>query len=309
MLPSDAAVTTEETEEPSRDLPILAAVKGSEADASVLDWSADLAASLGLELHIIHVVENNPQPMVPHERLPEATAPMAKANTEARAILERARQRVLLRQPALVLTPIFHLGGRSAALIERSATSRLLVVGATLQSRLKRLLLGSVTLTAVQYAKCPTIVVPRDHPLRPVQHVVVGVDGSAASVRAVAFALTICAGTGAALTCVVGWNVEFVDGVMVTERDSKPWKAVQDRYAEMVHEVVDPLAAEYPGVSVSIDVRPVWPAYAVLEAADATAADLVVVGSRGLGGFRGLLLGSVGKKVLELAGRPVAIVR
>ena len=66
--------------------------------------------------------------------------------------------------------------------------------------------------------------------------------------------------------------------------------------------------SRHPGVQVSIDVRHAEPSRAVLEAAAEVDADLVVVGSRGFGGFRGLLLGSVAKRVLEGAQSVVAVV-
>lgn len=224
-------------------------------------------------------------------------------------MLERASTHIQERQPDLDVTPVFKIGAPAAVLIEQSSTARLLVIGATLQSRLQRLLLGSVSLACIQHAKCPVVVVPRGYKTRPLTQIVVGVDGSPASAKAVAFALSIAEATGASLTCVTGWNIEFVDGIMVTDRDSPAWKTTETKYADMVHHVVDPLAAHCPDVAVTVDVRPVWPAYAVLESADEVDADLVVVGSRGLGGFLGLLLGSVGKRVIEHANRPVAIVR
>lgn len=288
---------------------VLAAVKVSVADVSALDWAAVLAEQGGMTLQITHIIENAPQPMLPHESYGSPPPALSGGpHREARAVLDRASARVQERRPDLAVTPTFQLGGPAAVLIEQSKTAHLLVVGATVASRMKRLLLGSVSLACIQHARCPVVVVPRGYEARPVAQIVVGVDGSASSATAVAFALSIAEATGAALTCVVGWNVEFVDGVMVTERDSAPWNLVQQRYADLVHQVVDPLAAEHPQVPVSVDVRPVWPAYAVLEAAEEVDADLVVVGSRGLGGFRGLLLGSVGKRVVEHAGRPVAIV-
>src|SRR3954470_13798316 len=49
------------------------------------------------------------------------------------------------------------------------------------------------------------------------------------------------------------------------------------------------------------------PARALLEAGDA--ADLLALGARGIGGFEGLLLGSVSERVAQLANRPVAVIR
>lgn len=294
---------------PALEVSVLAAIEGSVADVSALDWAADLAERASMGLRIMHVVENAPQPMMPHESYADAPALRGGRNRDARAMLEKASARIKERQPGLDVTPDFQMGAPAAVLIEQSGTARLLVIGATLHSRLRRLLLGSVSLACIQHAKCPVVVVPRGHKTRPLTQIVVGVDGSPASAKAVAFALSTAEATGASLTCVTGWNIEFVDGIMVTDRDSPAWQATETRFANMVHKVVDPLAAHCPDVVVTVDVRPVWPAYAVLESADEVDADLVVVGSRGLGGFLGLLLGSVGKRVIEHANRPVAIVR
>lgn len=294
---------------PELEVSVLAAIEGLVADVSALEWAADVAQRAKMGLRIMHVVENSPQPMMPHESYAEAPALPGGRNRDALAMLDRAAAHIQHRQPELEVTPIFRLGAPAAVLIEASKTAGLLVIGATVQSKLKRLLLGSVSLACTQHAACPVVVVPRGHTTRPLTQIVVGVDGSPDSAKAVAFALSIAEATGASLTCVIGWNIEFVDGVLVSDPDSPAWAATQTRFADVVHQIVDPLAAHHPDVHVAVDVRPVWPAYAVLEAADEVDADLVVVGSRGLGGFLGLLLGSVGKRVLEHANRPVAIVR
>jgi len=140
------------------------------------------------------------------------------------------------------------------------------------------------------------------------QRIVVGVDGSEAGGRAVEFALRTAQACGATLTCVLAWNVEVENGVVVTERSSKYWSAVEERYKTLGHRVVDPLARDHLLVDVHFVVRHGPPAKALLQAASELDADLLAVGSRGRGGFRGLLLGSVSQSVVEHADRAVAVV-
>ena len=106
----------------------------------------------------------------------------------------------------------------------------------------------------------------------------------------------------------LAWNLEIHEGVVVTERSSERWAAVEERYSSLGHRTVDPAAARHPGVSVDILVRHGPVARAVVEVAAELDADLVVVGRRGSGGFRGLLLGSVSRRVVEHAGRVVLVV-
>ena len=96
---------------------------------------------------------------------------------------------------------------------------------------------------------------------------------------------------------------------MVTEPTSEHWSAVERRYLEIGHQTVDPVAANYPGVEVSITVRHGSTAKELIQAVADLDADLLVVGSRGRGGFRGLLLGSVSRRVVEQARGVVAVVR
>jgi len=74
------------------------------------------------------------------------------------------------------------------------------------------------------------------------------------------------------------------------------------------HRKVGPVAARYPGIHVHVVTRYGSPARAVVEAAAELDVDLVVVGSRGLGGLRGLVLGSVSRQVVERAQHVVIVV-
>ena len=76
---------------------------------------------------------------------------------------------------------------------------------------------------------------------------------------------------------------------------------------QTIEEAIADYRKRYPDVSVTVRTVRAHPAAGLLETA--TPADLIVVGSRGRGGFRGLLLGSVSQAVLHGARGPVAVVR
>lgn len=134
--------------------------------------------------------------------------------------------------------------------------------------------------------------------------VVVGIDGSEGSARALRFAHEEARLRGARLDVVLAWGLLSQPGVPEGGRID-PGFDTADAQAFVERFVGEVLGAE-PGV----DVHPVpvcdLPAAALLD--QAAGADLVVVGARGLGGFRGLLLGSVSQQVVQHAPCPVAVV-
>jgi nucleotide-binding universal stress UspA family protein len=183
------------------------------------------------------------------------------------------------------------------------------VVGAPRKGPLERVLLGSVALPVVAHARCPVVVVPAGTHVEALTRLLVGVDGSDESGTAVQLALATARPAGAAVTCVIGWHLEVQDGVVVTERGSDRWRAVEERHVDRARRVVDPLAAAFPEVEVDVVVRHGPPSRVLVEAGAELGADALVVASRGLGGFRGLLLGSVSRRVIEHAGRVVIVAR
>ena len=288
---------------------VVVAVDGSGADEAVVDWAADEAARLGAPLRLVTVVDPQVQ-LSPYEALASGSPSLAEHLDEgAHRILDRAAQRARARRDDVhdvaVAVP---WGPPAAALVRLSENAARIVVGAPARGRLERILLGSVALPVVAHAHCPVAVVPSDTVVTMPQRILVAVDGSDASSRAAELAFSIADGSGAVITCVLGWNVEVQDGVVVTERSSSRWSAVEERYTALGHRVADPVAARHPGVPVDIVVRHGTPARAVVEVAVERDVDLVVLGRRGAGGFRGLLMGSVSRRVVERAGRVVLVV-
>jgi nucleotide-binding universal stress UspA family protein len=136
--------------------------------------------------------------------------------------------------------------------------------------------------------------------------IVVGVDGSDSAQAALRFALDEARLRGATVRAVAVWHlpVAAYGGAFVP-----PDPAVASELEPAARRTLErslAAAGDHTGVEVEPVVREGAPARVLLEEADD--ADLLVVGSRGLGGFRGLLLGSVGQQCSHHAPCPVVIV-
>ena len=136
--------------------------------------------------------------------------------------------------------------------------------------------------------------------------VVVGVDGSDGSIGALRFAVEEARIRGAAIKVVNAWHIPpgiYGSGWAPTPVDL-------DEYRKLAEKAL-PASVEESGVADSgVEVTTILrEGHAVdVLCEEATSADLLVVGSRGLGGFRGLLLGSVSQQVVQHAPCPVVVV-
>ncbi|MCC9310624.1 universal stress protein [Kitasatospora sp. RB6PN24] len=135
------------------------------------------------------------------------------------------------------------------------------------------------------------------------RRIVVGVDGSPAAAAALRWAVRQAAATGADV-------VEAVNAWELSGSVLPPPVGVHDPQqvaADVLHEAVVGEFGETPEVRVT-ELVPPGPASAAL-LGRAAGAELLVVGSRGLGGVGGLLLGSVSRHAVEHAPCPVVVVR
>lgn len=135
-----------------------------------------------------------------------------------------------------------------------------------------------------------------------VRRMVLGYDGSAHSEKAVALAASVARKFGSTVVVVHAFP-HFPRVTTPTRADSREIHEARDLAAA----VVDRLRAT--GVEAEPDVLEGPAAEAILNAADAHEADLIVVGSRGLGQFGGLLLGSTSDRVVHYATVPVLVAR
>ena len=134
---------------------------------------------------------------------------------------------------------------------------------------------------------------------------VVGVDGSLHSQEALRWAIGQARRTGQQIEAVTSWTIPVDYGVGgVAPVAAYDWEgAATGILKDTLAAVVDPSDAD----RVSQRVVMGHPARVLLDAA--AGADLLVVGSRGRGGFTGMLLGSVSQQVISRARCPVIVVR
>jgi nucleotide-binding universal stress UspA family protein len=135
------------------------------------------------------------------------------------------------------------------------------------------------------------------------ERIIVGVDESPYARAALRWAVDHAGTSGAPITAVMAWG--YID-----QHHLEPDTGFDPRYSSAIAEkVLDEIVAGAVDPGAVTERRAVCdlPARALLDAADG--AGLLVVGARGMGGFRGLLLGSVSRQVLHRATCPVAVVR
>ncbi len=269
---------------------IVVGYDGSGDSELALDWADQLAAEQGRPLRVL-VSEVDPTQVL------EATsdwhaAKIAQLESDARDRLAGARSRE---------TSIEVIGvPPSQALIDASAKAVTVVIGARGHSLLSGVVLGSVSQHVTRHSSCPVVVVRA--PYHPdADRVVVGVDGSTGSRKALEFAFDHASRSGAPITAVHAWR-------NAARGDTGEGLVEEIRAAERVlAEALAGFADQYPDVKVTTEAIPVVPQRVLADASQS--ASLVVVGSRGLGAFAGLLLGSVSQSVLHHAQCPVAVVR
>jgi nucleotide-binding universal stress UspA family protein len=193
------------------------------------------------------------------------------------------------------------------ALIDEAAGASLLVVGARGVGGFKGLLLGSVSQHCLHHARSPIAIVrtPASRGSEAtMEQIIVGVDGSQPSREALRWAAEEARVRHASLQVVMSWHVPYVGSYPYVGTAFDP--ALFERDArQTLDELVDATAtAGVPNVERVLVMGDA--ASALLTASKD--ADLLVVGSRGLGGFAGLLLGSVSHHLAHHATCPLVII-
>lgn len=266
---------------------VVVAYDGSTPARTALDLACDLGAARGLPLHLVCAVDADDAVSA------EAFTATAQAALASAAALAASR--------GVTATTATPLGSPSAAVLRQVRTGDLLVTGTHGHRPVARVFLGSTSSALVSHARGPVLVARRST-AAPDAPVVVGVDGSPWSVDAVALAAREAQARGVGLRAVLALP-PVVDAVGLV--DVPDAAQVEDARA-LVAEAVAGLAEDHPDVPVTTSVVVTHPVDALLAASHE--ASLLVVGSRGHGALRRMLLGSVSRELSQRASCPVLVV-
>jgi nucleotide-binding universal stress UspA family protein len=283
--------------------PVVVGVDGSTSASQAVRWAAAEAARRKTALVIVHSCMVVPV-HAPH------VAGSSEAYADAvfdhgRALLAEATTLATETAPQIEVTAELVSGGAAEQLVGRSASAQLVVLGSRGLGGFTGLLVGSIAVAVTTHAHCPTVVVraPSSDAGAPV---VVGLDGSPSSDAALAFAFEAAALRGVALHAVRTWwdltaETAWQRGLTATNLAS-----IEAAEQRVLAEQLASCAAPYPDVSVRQTLTRDRPAHTLVQ--QSANAQLVVVGTRGRGGFRGLLLGSTSQALVHHAHCPVAVV-
>jgi nucleotide-binding universal stress UspA family protein len=282
---------------------VVVGVDGSPESQRALRWAAAEAGRRRAALNVVHAWMT-PYPLNP----PDYFTDPAPFRTRGAEMLEHAVASLALPEPAPTeVRPVLVQEYPSKALLHAAEGAALLVVGSRGRGGFSGLLLGSVSHNCVQRARCPVVVIPPGWSEEKHGRIVVGVDGSDASYGALHWAIATAAARNVDLQVVNAYDylqVVIPMGIAPGIDRELLEKASRSLLEEMVGPAVGATARPR-----SVQLIPVHtgPARALLDAA--IGADLLVVGSRGRGGVRGLLLGSVSQQCVHHAPCPVVVVR
>ncbi|WP_102418541.1 universal stress protein [Mycobacterium sp. 4858] len=283
---------------------VLVCVDGSVASDAAVAWGTREAVMRGMPITLMHAVP----PVVVGWPVGQLYADMPEWQQDsAQQVIDRAREALGASlggaEPPEIRTQTVY-SAIVPALIEASEDAWMLVAGSQGLGALGRLLLGSVSTGLVHYAHCPVAVIHSDEDAAPDfgAPVLLGIDGSPASEAATALAFDEASRRGVGLVALHVWSDVGVFPILGMD-----WHDREKEGQEILAERLAGWQERYPDVHVERKLFCDKPSEWLLK--ESEQAQLVVVGSRGRGGFPGMLLGSVSSAVAQSARVPVLVVR
>lgn len=297
---------------------IVVGVDGSDQSICALFWAAREASRRRSPLH---VVTSYTVPIFAASSMDAgySTVDDAMIRQGAQMVLDNAVERIS--HYDIEVVPRVETGDAAAVLLELSEDADLMVVGSRGRGGFVGRLLGSVSSALPAHAKCPTVVVPLrtagrlpDSGIKPPPRspdpsavhkaVVVGVDGSEQGRAASLAAAEQAQGMGLPLRILCA--LPPFTGSLAWVPAPMDMQALHDELREQLEAGQRWLASHFPGLEMSVELVDGPPAEVLIERT--AMVELLVLGTRGRGGFAGMLLGSTSQGVLHHAQGPLMVV-
>jgi len=283
---------------------VLAATDGSKYGRWAIEWLGQLPFVTRPVVRVLHVID------VAALRAPFMIQPVIVGTErylraeikrmEATAKATKEQSAALLASLGLRGTVTVERGGVAATIVKHARRGvGLLSIGSRGRDALDRFMLGSISTHAIHHAACSVLVV-KEAP-RPLKQLVLAVDGSPASDKAVRFLLRHMnpvpdGPEREPITVTVVHVMPFLKYPELREAG----RAVAQRYADKMAKA---------GFQVQEAMRLGKPADEILTVAKQHKAELIVTGAKGLGAIGRVLLGSVSTRVVHHAACSVLVVR
>jgi nucleotide-binding universal stress UspA family protein len=282
---------------------ILVGVDGSAESDAAIRWATHEAVMRHVAVTLTHVV--------PPVAASWPTGPVYADITEwqrnnASHVLEQALKTIQAIVSESLLPDVHTETVNSSvvpALVSASANKQMTVVGSRGSDALGRLLLGSVSTGLLHHASCPVAIIrPEPESSDSDAPVLLGIDGSPASEAATTLAFDEASRRGVDLVALHAWSDVAVFPILGMD-----WHEYESQGHEILSERLAGWQEQYPDVHVQRRLVCDQPARWLTR--ESQHAQLVVVGSRGRGGFASTWLGSVSNAVAQSANIPVLVVR
>jgi nucleotide-binding universal stress UspA family protein len=260
---------------------IVVGVDGTESSSGALAWAVGAAGATGAELLLVAAGED-PLDELRHRLEQIWSEPAVTAGCAYRVMAVEGDARAVLAERA------------------RAENADLIVVGSGNAGWFPALHLGSVSHHLAQHTDRPVCIVPPGVGFD-ASRIAIGLDGSPGSGAAAHWVASVAPSLGSTVTAVNAWErtVSRIHRDRATttpedaERDAAAWASV----------IVDAKVPTDLVVTEDGD-----PARALARAVEESKATMVVIGTRGTGGFHGLRLGSVALKLLQHSSIPIVLV-
>jgi nucleotide-binding universal stress UspA family protein len=284
--------------------PIVVGIDGSDCAHQAALWAADEAVRRGTGVRLVSAVHLPPSGYRAMAPLPlglidELKAEADRAVAGARSVIRERHADMAVQTVVLSASPV-------PALIEESKNALLLVLGSRGLGGFTGMLVGSTAVALVTHGHCPVAVIRGNRPAT--GPVVVGLDGSPTSEAAVALAFEEASLRDVELVAVHTWTEYASDVSYATAHQFVlDWDAIERHQVELLDQQLAGWQAKYPDVAVRRVVARDRPVRCLLN--ESVEAQLLVVGSRGHGGFSGMLLGSTSQALVYHATLPLLVAR